>query len=297
MKRLGGTSAVRGNIDNSLIDYLKWNTSKDILSNLLLLTSNPEILNSENIKEITPWLNYEVKNKENQTLPHNKMLIVKGFTTLKDFFLRGKIMNWEELNARNLNANEKMAYYSVTHSIRKEWKTLFLNSYLLHNRNNPGDNVIDANKFYLQRKNDWEEISALGLKIIFKEITGKIPLDEPPILKKINNFYPVSYNDWKNNFKIIRKVTNYSRFRAFIFRLLHGNLYSAKDLFRFGHRENDECVWCKMPAQSRSHMIFECVVIGHFWDEVYQKFPNFLTPKEERIIKPDNQPLQITFLI
>ena len=42
-------------------------------------------------------------------------------------------------------------------------------------------------------------------------------------------------------------------------------------------------------------MIFECVIIGQFWDEVYRKFPNFLTPINERLIKPDDQPLQVTF--
>ena len=205
LKRLGGTCAVRGNIDNELIGCVKWNTTKDILSNLILITSNPEVLNSKNIKEITPWLNQEVKNKENKILPHNLPLIKKGFVTLKDFFHQGKIMNWGELDRKNLNDNEKMAYYTVTHSIKKEWKTLFESSYLLHNPNNTGENTIEVNKFYLNKKNEWEEISALGLRIFFKETMGKIPLPESPFMMKINNFYPVSHEQWEKNFKIIKK--------------------------------------------------------------------------------------------
>ena len=81
----------------------------------------------------------------------------------------------------------------------------------------------------------------------------------------------VNKESWTSIFKSLKKVCKETRLREFQFKLIHRIVITRKELFIFGIKTNDECLYCG-DKDSIEHTFIECTLTRSFAKKVIQLF-------------------------
>jgi exonuclease III len=134
-----------------------------------------------------------------------------------------------------------------------------------------------SNEYYRNDNNPIGETS-LGIKKIrdaYWMIAQLLPTETTPFRQRIDI---ASEQDWTVVDKTMTKLSNYSKFKAFLFRSSHGLLYANKDFHRFKYRLDDECKICQTNVtQDLNHLYVDCAII----QQLFHKFETVLGLREK----------------
>ena len=76
---------------------------------------------------------------------------------------------------------------------------------------------------------------------------------------------------WTRTFKSLKNICKETKLREFQFKLIHRTIVTKKELFRFGIKTDDECLYCG-DKDSIEHSFIECVFTKLFMQNVLDWF-------------------------
>jgi len=76
---------------------------------------------------------------------------------------------------------------------------------------------------------------------------------------------------WTRIFKSLKNICKETKLKEFQFKLIHRAIVTKKELFRFGIKTDDECLYCGDKA-SIEHSLIECVFTKLFTQNVFDWF-------------------------
>ena len=76
---------------------------------------------------------------------------------------------------------------------------------------------------------------------------------------------------WTRTFKALKNICKETKLREFQFKLIHRTIVTKKELFRFGIKTDDECLYCG-DKDSIEHSFIECVFTKLFMQNVLDWF-------------------------
>ena len=76
---------------------------------------------------------------------------------------------------------------------------------------------------------------------------------------------------WTKNFKSLKNIFRETKLKEFQFKLIHRTIVTKKELFRFGIKANDECVYSG-DRDSIEHSFIECMFTRFFTQKVLNWF-------------------------
>ena len=89
---------------------------------------------------------------------------------------------------------------------------------------------------------------------------------------------------WTRTFKALKNICKETKLREFQFKLIHRTIVTKKELFRFGIKTDDECLYCG-DKDSIEHSFIECVFTKLFMQNVLDWFNQVnecqISPTEE----------------
>ena len=118
----------------------------------------------------------------------------------------------------------------------------------------------------------------LNVKIHIEYQTGPKRWSEKFSLKK---------DVWNKIFKSLKNICRETKLKEFQFKLIHRTKVTKKELFRFGIKADDECVYCG-DRDSIEHSFIECMFTRLFTQKVLNWFnqvnANQLSPTTEEAL-------------
>ena len=108
-----------------------------------------------------------------------------------------------------------------------------------------------------------------GSKHIIKSSLSKKPNMHASIAKWNNNFQNL---EWPKIFSICHKTTVDTKLRWFQMRLIYRILPTNRFLFLRKIKTSEICHLCRNYAETIEHMLFDCVLIGQFWQNLKTNF-------------------------
>ena len=75
-------------------------------------------------------------------------------------------------------------------------------------------------------------------------LINKTYMDEQTGVKRWNEVMPVGKNTWRTIFSSVRTTCKETKLREFQFKFLHRIIVTKKELFRFGIKTDNECLYC-----------------------------------------------------
>ena len=78
-------------------------------------------------------------------------------------------------------------------------------------------------------------------------------------------------NEWQTFFKSARKICKENKLREFQFKFLHRIVITKKELFRFGIKEDSDCLFCG-EEDSIDHTFINCQFTKSFRESVFRWF-------------------------
>ena len=81
----------------------------------------------------------------------------------------------------------------------------------------------------------------------------------------------INKDSWTSIFKSLKNICKETRLREFQFKLIHRIVITRKELFKFGIKTDDECLYCG-DKDSIDHTFIECPYTASFAKKVIQWF-------------------------
>ena len=92
---------------------------------------------------------------------------------------------------------------------------------------------------------------------------------------------------WTRIFKSLKNICKETKLKEFQFKLIHRTIVTKKELFRFGIKTDDECLYCR-DKDSVEHSFIECVFTKLFTQNVLDWFNQVnecqISPTTEEIL-------------
>ena len=76
---------------------------------------------------------------------------------------------------------------------------------------------------------------------------------------------------WTRIFKSLKNICKETKLKEFQFKLIHRTIVTKKELFRFGIKTDDECLYCG-DKDSVEHSFIECAFTKLFTQNVLDSF-------------------------
>jgi len=264
------------------------------LDNESLTTFGDNISNPFWKEVIQSWVKYKAKKAPLKDIDHlyfpmwnssfmkvagiikvKSSLQANGFVYVKDLFNeRGTMLGYEDFVAKYNTKVNFVDFYSMTHSLKHEWKANVNFDRLVDVVDNPGKNLII--KITKNKKVCRQVYSDLIQK---QRVRDKC--EEKWYAQAVCN----TEEDWKNLYSIPFNVTIESRLRSFQYQILKRSLVTNRFLFRCKITDSSLCTFCGKHEETIEHLFYDCQSIFRFWLEFSRRMPNefnfttFLTRK------------------
>ena len=208
------------------------------------------------------WLNMDIK-IANQVLYHKK-LINKGVCMVSHFFIKKKIMTWQEFNDKYPNLLTYLQYQGLVVAIPKKHKTQLEHRkphmyVLLEKIDKPTKiwyQTINENKNLLESKNVmWKVKLQLAQNI--------------DVCKAIQN---ISY------------FTLCTKLRSFQYKLLTNAILTKVRLKKMGVIQDDTCKFCNKEKETTEHLFVNCTEVKKSWEYVKKNCNYRIELSPEKII-------------
>ena len=194
------------------------------------------------------WLNSELK-IDQRVLLWRKWL-ADNVVFIGDLFDKdGNLISWETLKDKVTSANW-LDWLSITNAIPKSWIAIM--------KEPKGDPYIPLHKELLQKKK------------ISREVYQKLNQDVFAVIKYAESWRKtglpnLDFDEYRESFEVLWKITNISKLRDFQYRLLLNKLVFNSDLCQWGKSENDQCSFCSSKVETARHILMECEQTCSVW--------------------------------
>jgi len=115
--------------------------------------------------------------------------------------------------------------------------------------NNNIFSLNESTQINLYKAKSKDFYNLLNIKIHTEDQTGPQRWSEKLSLKK---------DVWTKIFKPLRNICKETKLKEFQFKLIHRTIVTKKELFRFGIKADDECLYCR-DKDSIEHSFIECL--------------------------------------
>ena len=101
--------------------------------------------------------------------------------------------------------------------------------------------------------------------IVFKDIISSENIVEKYRIRWGNAGVEISSEEYEQSFRNLYKITSFTKYRDFQYRLLLNKIPTNIDLHIWGYKNTDLCTFCNIVSESISHMFMECKYIQPLW--------------------------------
>ena len=106
---------------------------------------------------------------------------------------------------------------------------------------------------------------------------------------------------WKEIFNSLKNTCKETKLKEFQLKLFHRIVVTKKELFRYGIKTDDECLYCGGEHDSIDHTFNDCEFVKHFVKNVIDWFnavnnSNFIPTIEEKLFGIMSGPYDKTLL-
>ena len=93
---------------------------------------------------------------------------------------------------------------------------------------------------------------------------------------KMTDTYGINEEEWLEKYAFIKKWSNNTKNRAFLWRFLYGLVYTNEDFVRFGFKESKNCSFCNAEGQTKEHLFLLCPKVIEFRKKVFDTYENLI---------------------
>ena len=164
----------------------------------------------------------------------------KGILSINDLLNEsGNFLTFHEFRDKYSSESNFLQYYQVVSAIPKRlWSLAKCSDTINKSFFTRNDNIFSLNEstqinLYKARSRDFYNL--LNVKIHTEDQTGPKRWSEKLSLKK---------DVWTKIFKSLKNICKETKLKEFQFKLIHRTIVTKKELFRFGIKPDDECLYC-----------------------------------------------------
>ena len=187
----------------------------------------------------------------------------KGILSINDLLNEsGNFLTFHEFRDKYSCESNFLQYYQVVSAIPKRlWSPAKCSDTINKSFFTRNDNIFSLNEstqinLYKARSRDFYNL--LNVKIHTEDQTGPKCWSEKLSLKK---------DVWTKIFKSLKNICKETKLKEFQFKLIHRTIVTKKELFRFGIKADDECLYCG-DKDSIEHSFIECMFTKLFTQKV-----------------------------
>ena len=222
---------------------------------------------------------YNYYQKQDIVLFNNKEILVgekpvfisewfqKGIISIKDLLTEnGKFLTFQEFSLKYSCKTNFLQYYQVISAIPKHLLSIakqtddFNKSFFISN-----DKIFplsEAVQINLGKARSRDFYKLLNVKTHNDDHTGPL---------RWSQNLSINSDTWSKIFKSLNSVCKDTKLKEFQFKFIHRIIVTNKELFRFGIRPDDECLYCG-DKDSIEHTFIECPFTKTFVQRVVQWF-------------------------
>jgi len=243
VKYLGGLPAFYKDIlvyFQELKTLYEYNQAQDII-----LFNNKEILIGDKPVFINEWFNFSI-----QDLLNNE----------------GQLLTYHEFKNKYSCKTNFLQFYQITsaiprHLLIKAKNTELINKDFYTRKDSPFQ-LDDSTQIHLERAKSSVFYRLLNSKLHTVNQTGP---------SRWNNTLSVSGDTWREIFTSLKSVCKETKLKEFQFKLIHRIIVTKKDLYRYGIKTDDECLYCG-EHDTIDHAFVACQFVKSFVDNVINWF-------------------------
>ena len=119
-------------------------------------------------------------------------------------------------------------------------------------------------------------------KVFYNLLNIKIHTEDQTGPKRWSEKLSFKKDVWTKNFKSPKKIFRETKLKEFQFKLILRTIVTKKELFRFGIKANDECVYCG-DRDSIEHSFIECMFTQKVLNWFHQVNSSQISPTQRRL--------------
>ena len=108
-------------------------------------------------------------------------------------------------------------------------------------------------------------------RVFYKLLNDKINTEYQTGPQKWIKYLSVDDDSWTKIFKSLRKVCKETKLKEFQFKLIHRIVVTKKELFKYGIKDDDKCLYCG-ERDSIEHTLINCLCTKTFMQKTIQWF-------------------------
>ena len=90
----------------------------------------------------------------------------------------------------------------------------------------------------------------------------------PASQKHFCNIFPNLQVEWKEIYRLLRKISIDTNLRMFQYKILNNILYLNKQLFIFNKKDTKLCSYCRLQDKTTNHISVECTFTIKLWSDL-----------------------------
>ena len=222
---------------------------------------------------------YSYDQKQELILFNNKDILVdgkpiflsewfrKGILSINDLLNEsGDVLTFQEFRDKYSCKSNFLQYYQVVSAIPKHvWSLAKCSDSINRSFFTQNDNIFSLNEstqINLFKAKSKDFYNLFNVKIHTEDQTGP---------KRWNEILSLNKDGWTRIFKSLKNICKETKLKEFQFKLIHRTIVTKKELFRFGIKTDDECLYCG-DKDSIEHSFIECVFTKMFTQNVLDWF-------------------------
>ena len=238
---------------------------------------------------------YSYDQKQELILFNNKDILVDGKPIfLSEWFRKGilsinellnetgNVLTFQEFRDKYSCESNFLQYYQVVSAIPKRlWSLARCSDTINRSFSTQNDNIFSLNEstqINLCKAKSKDFYNLFNVKIHTEYHTGPKRWSEKLSLNK---------DVWTRIFKSLKNICKDTKLKEFQFKLIHRTIVTKKELFRFGIKTDDECLYCG-DKDSVEHSFIECAFTKLFTQNVLDWFNQVnecqMSPTTEEIL-------------
>ena len=158
-----------------------------------------------------------------------------------------------------------LQYYQVVSAIPKRLWSLAKGSDTINK------SFFTRNDIFSLNESTQSNLYKAKSKVFYNLLNFKIHTEDQTGPKRWSEKLSFKKDVWTKNFKSPKKIFKETKLKEFQFKLILRTIVTKKELFRFGIKANDECVYCG-DRDSIEHSFIECMFTRLFTQKVLNWF-------------------------
>ena len=191
----------------------------------------------------------------------------KGILSINELLNEtGNVLTFQEFRDKYSCESNFLQYYQVVSAIPKRlWSLERCSDTINRSFSTQNDNIFSLNEstqINLCKAKSKDFYNLFNVKIHTEDHTGPKRWSEKLSLNK---------DVWTRIFKSLKNICKDTKLKEFQFKLIHRTIVTKKELFRFGIKTDDECLYCG-DKDSVEHSFIECAFTKLFTQNVLDWF-------------------------